>query len=226
MQPTYKELLKKIEELEKVIKSQDERIDKLEKELHRYTNENTPSSTNKHLKGNTQGLHAKGGKRGAPFGHKGTARRQQPEEFDEVDANEFPSCHSEDLEDVTVLTRVAEEIPIPVRPKVTETKIHKKKCRNCGKVFIPPQNNVPLEGKFGINLMVMILMIKFLLRGVLRKAAIFLEYGFAFTVSPAAVNSVLKRTANAANNEYEELKMRIKNSEKSIPMPQVSLCSV
>ena len=112
------------------------------------------------------------------------------------------------------MTRVTEEIPIPVRPKVTETKIHKKKCRDCGKVFIPLQNKVPLEGKFGINLMVMILMIKFLLRGVLRKAAIFLEYGFAFTASPAAVNAVLKRTANAANKEYEELKMRIKNSEK------------
>jgi transposase len=225
MQPTYEELLEiikskdeRIEQLERrhseEIRELRERLEKVEKELHKYKNENTPSSANKHLKGSTHGLHAKGGKRGAPFGHNGTTRRQQPEEFNDVDADECPNCHSNDLEDVTILKRVTEEIPIPVAPKVTETKVHKKKCRGCGKVFIPPQNTVPLEGKFGINLMVLILMMKFLLRGVLRKAASFLEYGFALTISPATVNSVLERAANAANNEYETLKTRIKNAAK------------
>jgi len=214
MEPTYEDLLKIIGSQNKRIKDLEDKVEKLEKELHKYHNENTPSSANKHLKSNTKGLHAKGGKRGAPFGHKGTTRRQQPEEFNDVDANECPGCHSNDLEDVTTLNRVTEEIPIPVRPTVTATMVHKKKCRNCGKVFIPPQNTVPLEGKFGINLMVLILFMKFMLRGVLRKAVSFLEYGFAFTISPAAVNSVLKRAANAANKDYEELKIRIKNSTK------------
>ncbi|MCL5413421.1 MAG: hypothetical protein M1569_03395 [Candidatus Marsarchaeota archaeon] len=64
-----------------------------------------------------------------------------------------------------VLKRTVEEIPVPVAPKITEGHIHKKKCRNCGKVFIPPQNEMPLKGKFGINLMIPILMMKFVLRG-------------------------------------------------------------
>lgn len=191
-----------------------EKVDRLEKELRKYKNENTPSSANKHLKADTHGLHANGGKRGAPEGHKGTTRRQQPEETNDVDADECPHCHSGNLEDIDILKRIVEEIPIPVAPKVTENHVHKKRCRNCGKEFIPPQNTVPLEGKFGVNLMILILMMKFLLRGVLRKAVSFLEYGFAFKITPASVNSVVKRAADAASAEYEQLKLRIRNAAK------------
>ena len=49
-----------------------EEKEKLEKELKKYKNANTPSSANKHLKASTQGLRAKkGAKRGAPKKHKG-----------------------------------------------------------------------------------------------------------------------------------------------------------
>ena len=218
MKPTYDELLEIIEEMKRVHKEDQEeikeRLEKVEKELHKYKNENTPSSANKHLKGNTQGLQAKGGKRGAPNGHKGTTRNQKPEELAVIDATECPNCHGNNLEDVNVLKRIVEEIPIPVKPKVTENEIHKKKCNDCGKVFIPPQNTVPLEGKFGINIIILVIMMKFLLRGVLRKTASFLGYGFAFTITPASVNSMVKRAANAANSEYESMKVRIRNSIK------------
>ena len=189
-------------------------VKRLNNELRKYKNENTPSSANKHLKGNTYGLHTKGGKRGAPVGHEGITREQKQEEFNEVGANECPNCRSTDLEDVSVLKRVTEKIPVPVTPKVTETLIHKKRCRNCGKTFIPPQNTVPLEGKFGVNLMVLILMMKLLLRGVLRKTASFLEYWFAFSITPASVNSVIKRAADAAGGEYKVLKERIRSATK------------
>ena len=84
MQPTNEELLKKIDELQKENKELEERLEKVEEELRKYHNENTPSSANKHLKGNTQGLRTKGGKKGAPFGHKGTTRKQVPDEFDDI----------------------------------------------------------------------------------------------------------------------------------------------
>ena len=200
MQPTNEELLEIIESQKKIIDSQNkdihelkEKIDRVEKELRRYKNENNPSSANKHLKGNTQGLRAKGGKRGAPFGHEGNTREQNPDEINDVDADECPNCHSGDLEDVDVLKRTVEEIPVPVAPKITESHIHKKMCRNCGKVFILPKNETPLKGKFGINLMILILMMKFVLRGALRKTASFLQWGFSFTITPASVNAIVKR---------------------------------
>jgi transposase len=228
MDKSYADLLKKndllkkensrkdgvIEKLQKTVEELVSEVNRLSNELRKYRNENTPPSANKHMKPNTQGQQSKNGKRGAPEGHVGVTREQAPEGFSDVDADECPKCHSGNLKDVDTLKRVTEEIPVPVKPKVIETKIHRKKCKNCGNVFIPPQNTVPLEGKFGINLMILILMMKFLLRGVLRKAASFLEYGFAFTITPASVNSVVKRAANAATNEYAELKNRIKNSSK------------
>ncbi len=200
---------RKIEDEKRVLEKENK---KLQAELNKYHNENTPSAANKHFKPNTQGLHAKGGKRGAPFGHKGTTWKQKPDDFNEVDANECPSCHSGNLEDIDVSKRVVAEIPVPVRPKVTENLIHKKKCRNCGNTFIPPQNETPLKGKFGVNLMVLIVMMKLVLRGVLRKTSSFLTWGFAFSITPASVNAVMKRVAEAADSEYEAMKSRVKNA--------------
>ena len=225
MDKSYADLLKEIDLLKKESDKKDTMIEKLRKtveelvsevkrlnnELRKYKNENTPSSANKHLKGNTYGLHTKGGKRGAPVGHEGITREQKPEEFNEVDANECPNCHSTDLEDVS---KGHGGDSGTCHTEVTETLIHKKRCRNCGKTFIPPKNTVPLEGKFGVNLMVLILMMKLLLRGVLRKTASFLEYGFAFSITPASVNLVIKRAADAAGGEYKALKERIRGAAK------------
>ena len=219
MAPTYEELVEIVKSQNKIIESQNKQIDnlkgrleKIEKEFRKYKNENTPPSSNKHLKGNTQGLRAKGGKRGAPFGHKGINRQQQPEELNDIDADTCPNCHSDDLEDVDVLKRTVEEIPVPVAPKITENHVHKKKCRNCGKVFLPPQNETPLKGKFGINLMILILMMKFVLRGALRKTTSFLQWGFAFAITPASVNAIVRRVAEAANSDYDAMKIRVRNS--------------
>jgi len=65
-----------------------------------------------------------------------------------------------------------------------------------------------------VNLMVLVIFIKFLLRGVLRKTASFLETSHSFTITPAALNEIIFRAANAAEKEYEEMKIRIRNSVK------------
>ncbi len=63
------------EELIKIIKKQDEEIQRLERELKKYKNPNTPSSAHPHLKPNTMGIKAMpGAKRGAPNHHPGTTR--------------------------------------------------------------------------------------------------------------------------------------------------------
>ena len=62
--------------------------------------------------------------------------------------------------------------------------------------------------------MVLVIFIKFLLRGVLRKTASFLETSHSFTITPAALNEIIFRVANAAEKEYEEMKIRIRNSVK------------
>ncbi len=85
---------------------------------------------------------------------------------------------------------------------------------DCGHGFIPENNTVPLTGKFGINVMILVIFIKFFLRGVLRKTAKFLSTGFALKLTPASVNAIVGMVAGAAYKEYEELKERIRESIK------------
>lgn len=198
--------------------SKEELVDKilfLMKELEKYRNSNTPSSANKHLKPNTQGNKTKANaKRGAPIGHIGKTRDQAPQRKEIIDTAECPFCHGHHLVDDKIIKQVVEEIQEPEPPEIVENEIHKKKCLDCNKIFIPPQNKTPLEGSFGINLMVIVVMIKFLLRGVLRKTASFLETSHSFTITPAALNEIIFRVANAAEKDYEDMKIRIKNSIK------------
>ena len=94
MDKSYADLLKENDLLKGTVQKHQETIERLESEvkrlnneLHKYKNENTLSLANKHLKGNTQGLHAKGSKRGAPFCHEGTTRKRNPDKIKDVDAN-------------------------------------------------------------------------------------------------------------------------------------------
>lgn len=199
----------KIKEIEKLKKEKEN----LEKDLNKYKNSNTPSSANKHLQPNTQGKQIKNGaKRGAPKGHRGTTRYQVPTRKEVIDATRCPNCNSTNLKDKKIIKQVVEEIPEPVIPETIETEIHIKECLDCNFEFIPPNNTTPLKGKFGINLMVLIVFIKFILRGVLRKTGCFLKIGFAFSITPASINTIVKRVADAAESEYEKLKAEIRKS--------------
>jgi len=214
-----KKRMKEIEEtLEKAlqrIEEQDKIIRELQNELAKYKNSNTPPSANKHLKPDTSGMQAKkNSKRGAPIGHNGNAREQTPQRKEIVDCNGCPICHSTNISDIKIIKQIVEEIEEPIAPEVIEVEIHKKKCGDCGAVFIPPQNKTPLKGSFGVNLMVIVIFIKFILRGVLRKTATYLETSHAFKITPMAINEMIARVAEAAEKEYEDIKIRIRNSTK------------
>jgi len=93
-----KELSK--DELIDIILEKEKKIKNLERELRKYKNPNTPSSANKHLKENTQGLKAKkGAKRGAPKGHKGaTLLLPLPDQIIPVTTDQCSSCCSFNVE--------------------------------------------------------------------------------------------------------------------------------
>ncbi len=184
-------------------------------QLQKYQNSNTPSSSNKHLKPDTSGMQAKkNSKRGAPIGHIGKTREQVPQRKEIVDAVECPNCHGHNLIDDKIINQIIEEVEEPEPPEVIENEIHQKKCIDCGITFIPPKNTTPLKGSFGINLMVLVIFIKFILRGVLRKTALYLETSNAFEITPAALNEIIRRVAEASDKEYEEIKTRIKKAAK------------
>lgn len=132
-------------------------IEKMRNELEKYKNSNTPPSSNKHLKQNTNGNRSKNGaKRGAPLGHIGQTRKQIPDSKKDVDADFCPKCNSPNITDKKVHVCVVDDVPEPQKPKTIHAEIHEKKCLDCGNIFIPQDNTIPLKGKFGINLMVLL----------------------------------------------------------------------
>lgn len=73
--------------------------EKIEKELKKYKNPNTPSSANKHIKLDTQGLKAKkGAKRGAPKKHWGnTLILPEATASMIIDTHDCPKCNGTNI---------------------------------------------------------------------------------------------------------------------------------
>lgn len=209
------ELEKLVESQAAVIKMLQAEIKKLKSELEKYNNSNTPPSANKHIKQNTKGKSKKSNKKkGAQKGHKGKTRKQSATRNEIIDATNCPKCGSNDLQDKKIHKKTIEDIPEPSIPEVVEYEIHEKECNNCGYSFIPKQCTVPLQGKFGFNVMVLVIFLKFILRGVLRKIVKFLNLGHGLKLTPASVGAIIKRVASAADKEYEDLKRRIKSATR------------
>jgi transposase len=202
-----------LDELEKAYKKlEEERIEKerLEKELRKYKNPNTPPSAHPHLKPDAQPkTHAK---RGAPIGHVGTNRPvQEADEQRLITQNTCPNGHAH-VAVVGSRKQQIEEFPPDIKPKIIDVIRHKLQCKQCGVTFWAKDGRTPLQGRFGLNLIVLTLLLKFVLRGVLRKTAGFLEHGFAFTITPSSVNAIVSRASDAVQNEYEALKQKIREA--------------
>lgn len=212
---TKRELEKKLDTLTVLVISLQKENEELKAELNKYKNSNTPPSANKHLKSDTRGKSKKSKKkRGAQKGHIGKTRNQIPDRKEVIDADTCPNCGGKEVEDKKVYKKVIEEIPEPVEPEVVEYEIHAKECRQCGYSFIPGSAPIPAQGKFGFNIMALIVFLKYLLRGVLRKITGFLEAAYGLKLVPASVGAILNRASRAADCEYEELKKRIKSAAR------------
>ncbi len=193
------------EELIKIIK-------KLERELKKYKNPNTPPSANQHLKPTfSKNVAVKPHNRGAPVGHTGTNRPQKEALYTRhIHGEECPNCQDKDFRVIGQKLQQQEEIPPDIQPETTNIIRDICQCNKCHLKFLARDNQTPLQGKFGINLMALIIFLKFIVRGVLRKTSCFLEASFALKLVPATVQAIIKRAAQAGENEYAALREKIR----------------
>lgn len=200
------------EELVRIILDLQKRLERVERELRKYKNPNTPPSAHPHLKPNVQRA-ATSGKRGAPKGHRGTTRPwKDAADLRKIAAAECPGCHSKDIAVIGTRHQQVEELPQDIQPITVEVEREVCRCNTCKLKFVARDGRTPLQGRFGINLMVLAIFLKFILRGVLRKTAVFLNAGFALRLAPASVQAIIARAAGAAEQEYEQLKQRIREA--------------
>jgi len=214
-----KEIIRKYLELEKNRKKLEADIEKLlrekenlEKELRKYKNSNTPPSANPHLKPSLVPQHT-GKKRGAPKGHHPFNRpwySNTPPYH--ITAKECPNCHSDNFRVLRGARQQIDDVQKEVKPesKIVERDICQ--CNKCNFKFSASDGQTPKQGRFGINLMVLTIMLRFIVRGVMRKTASFLDASFAIKLAPASVQAIITRAAEAGNAEYEILKMHIRES--------------
>ena len=121
--------------------------EKLEKELKKYKNSNTPSSANKHLKENTQGLKAKKkSKRGAPKGHKGSTLRLMPEKIINLIAKLCGKCGSSNIKP-TGYTR-KKTVVCYQKTKIIIKQYNQQEvlCSDCGELSLATHKDIPEKG--------------------------------------------------------------------------------
>lgn len=218
LRPDDADLKKKSkDELIDEIYKREEEIEQLKKKLRRYENPDTPPSAHPHLKPAVAGgitPHATGKKRGAPKGHPGTTRPWKPGDagLRKITQGTCPSCSSTDVEAIGKKRQQIEDMPPEVKPVTIDILRDVCRCNSCGLKFLARDGRTPTQGRFGLDLMVLVIFLKFIVRGVLRKTAGFLDAGFSLRLAPASVQAIVARAARAGETDYERLKQKIRTA--------------
>lgn len=203
------ELINKTQRLEK--ENED-----LKKRLLYYENPNTPPSARQLQKADKKPENIPiSKKRGAPNGHKGATRpTKEPDETIDVIADHCEKCNSINLEKQDKCeTSVIEDLPPPQKIKTTQYNRWKVKCKDCEHEFISKHPDCPKTGNFGIFILVYIVMLKFHLRGVIRKIQDFLLQYNNFEISPKGIHDILLRVGSACKKDYEDKIQKIRGAK-------------
>ncbi len=187
----------------------------LRNKLAFYINPHAPSSARR-LPINSNKKNSKKKKRGAPKGHKGATRPTPvPDMTIEVKADTCENCGSHNLEDLEHINkRVIEDIPPPSQDiQTTQFNRYTLKCKDCGHEFVSKHPDCPNEGNFGPNLLVYMTMLKYHMRGTIRKVVEFLDYKDNFQISPKGVLDALNRVGKTCKKEYDQLIQKIRAAE-------------
>jgi transposase len=222
-QQYIEQLEQKVREFEEKLKwykqrntEQQAKIAELEKRLAYYENPHAPPSANNLSEKKVQDTDKSDemGKRGAPKGHRGATRmKPEPDEIVDVVAEECERCGSQNIQDMDKKEKnTIEDFHPPKKIEVIQFNRHKMKCMDCGHEFFSKHPDCPKVGNFGIFLLVYITMLKFHLRGVLRKVQDFLFYDNGFEISTKGLHDILLRVGDVCKVSYDKSLEKIRNA--------------
>jgi len=135
---------------------------KLEKELKKYNNSNTPSSSNKHIKPNTEGLKAKkGAKRGAPKGHRGNTLQLTPDKIINLIAKLCGKCKSSNLRPTGYTKKRIVICYQKAKIIVKQYNQQEIVCCDCGELSLANHKDIPEKGIYDNNIQALVNYYKF-----------------------------------------------------------------
>lgn len=149
-------------------------------------------------------------KRGAPEGHKGATRVvREPDAIEHVSAVICPRCSQDPGKSTGTKEKTTEEIVEPPKIKVTKYILDEYECQHCGEKFTAKHEDCPQKGNFGVNLLVYLTMLKYHVRGTLRRVKDFMLQQNDFKISTKGLMDAFLRVGDACKSEYD------KNIEKA-----------
>lgn len=158
-------------------------------------------------------------KRGAISGHAAFFRNKpRPEEITEekdVLLQKCPSCESTlDMKDIHKWTeRYSVDIPPPIKPIVTRYNIAQYHCKTCGQWPQGQPSNLFGKSPFGINVMMLVLHMKYRGRAVDSHIQESLNTWYALDLSGGGIHSILTRAAELFGASYEAIKQAIRDGK-------------
>ena len=182
----------------------------LKKKLLIYENPHTPPS----LQPFKPKIDNHPGKRGAPKGHKGATRiHGEPDEIIHVTEEKCPECSHALGTPLRTEKRTIFDIPPPQKVKIIEYDLDVYSCSKCGSEVRAKHRDCPQTGDMGIYLLNYIVMLKYNLRGPIRKVQEFLGANNDLDLGVKGISDALLRVGDACKSEYIAIQNRIRKSK-------------
>lgn len=186
--------------------------EELERELKKYKNPHTPSSSNKHIKPDTLGLKAKqGAKRGAPLGHRGDTLHLPPaEEIIPVLVQECSHCRSENVEPTGYLKE--KDVLCLIKPRVAVKKYVRQeiRCLDCHKLTLAKHADIPEQGIYDKSIQSLVNYLKFKSRLPHNLIVDAMKNIFTVPMTEATSLEITRRASKKLESQYEQLEEQIK----------------
>jgi len=152
-------------------------------------------------------------KTGQKEGHIGYSRHVA-ERIDEVKEHKLDTCPicGEPVSDTQeIRERIVEDIE---QPKIKNTKhiIHRCYCKNCDKIVEPEIEDALPNARFGLKLMLLVLILKLDCRIPSNKVTSILSSVFGVKISDGEIYNILRQLSEAFGDYYSEIEKRIKDA--------------
>ena len=125
--------------------------------------------------------------------------------------DECPICGEPVSDTQEIRERIIEDIE---QPKTRNTKhlIHRCYCKNCNKIVEPEIDEALPNARFGLRLMMLVLILKLDCRIPSNKVTSLLSSVFGIKISDGEIYNILKQLSEALGDYYSELEKRIEIS--------------
>ena len=195
---------------DKVIQNQDKLIKHLEKRIEELERINKVKSIPSFIKKDVKEEPEKSGQK---EGHVGYSRHI-PERIDEIKEHKLDKCPicGEPVSDTQeIRERVVEDIEQP-KTKNTKHLIHRCFCKKCNRIVEPQIDEALPNARFGLRLMMLVLILKLDSRIPSNKIISLLSSVFGINISDGEIYGILKQLSEALGDYYNELMIKIKEA--------------